>query len=885
MYLLRPLAAGAQMARRWQNGCPCSRWAIVGLLALAAACQPYQGGRDWRSDEALLIAAARQQPTLDTLRPRQLAQQLVQQARFPFDSLRVVADSLYLDYEAQPTVSDSLLRYVHQLATTARDTGVQLYTQLQLQRRSAARLGGQPLAPWLDNISRAARLLSNDFITYQSLALLLPRPVLGVARPDSAQAQLAQHLTRAYAAADNVHKQLELARTWLEADGLLSPQLHPALEQYLDSATVPLLERIQARANHAQSSPLLYDADCYNYFTIYYGYYQRLIHTQRIAKAAQVINDLYLHARTNDVLLRQIYDEGVYYTLTNDLRLMQNFKLASEVAQSYFSAVERFGSGQASGRKAATMAFYYSNYYARIGDLKTAERFYAQLIARAAQPSTEGAPLDTAYLSGLWEDLAEMFTDARLLSRADSCLNQMRRYCKVVQTPQGEQVQCVHYRRLAARLHYYQGQTGSALVDFKYLTQPKGEGISPVTQFYNWNRRQQVYSEYAGALKQLGRDTEARVYLDSAYQIQRLILERARALQEGFLQAYERAQQAELRAQAEQQATRERLQQRTLALVSSALVLLMLGFVVLAQNRRKILAQKRSLDAANKEIVSKSAEVENAYEEISAINDQLKTINDQLAVQNTNINDSINYAKRIQQALLPEANVLTSLFADHMVLDKPRDVVSGDFYWAHPHGQLRYWAVGDCTGHGVPGAFMSIIGMNLLEQAVVEWGLRRPDAILQRLHTEVVRLLKQQTGELRDGMDIGLVCIDPAAGQLQFAGAHHALFHIPRSGALQVHRADRHGIGGLAKTATVAFAQVTIPFAPGDRFYLTSDGFVDQFHSTGRRKFGQAQFELLLAEVQTLPLQAQVAVLNQRFEQWHGSHRQVDDVLVMGIEL
>lgn len=245
---------------------------------------------------------------------------------------------------------------------------------------------------------------------------------------------------------------------------------------------------------------------------------------------------------------------------------------------------------------------------------------------------------------------------------------------------------------------------------------------------------------------------------------------------------------------------------------------------------------------------------------------------------------SIRYSQRIQQAVLPKVDGMAGHVAEHFVLHRPKDIVSGDFHWcAHFEGRTVI-AAADCTGHGVPGALMSILGSTLLKKVVADERELRPAAILDRLRDEVIEVLNQQQQEgPKDGMDIALCVVDHKSGRVHYAGANNPLYLV-RNGELTELRADRMPVGQHFVEAT-AFTEHELETSPGDMFYLCSDGYQDQFGGIDGRKFGRARMRDLLAEVAQLPAGEQQRRLTQALELWQHDRPAVDDVLVLGFRV
>ncbi|HVN57143.1 MAG TPA: SpoIIE family protein phosphatase [Bacteroidales bacterium] len=246
---------------------------------------------------------------------------------------------------------------------------------------------------------------------------------------------------------------------------------------------------------------------------------------------------------------------------------------------------------------------------------------------------------------------------------------------------------------------------------------------------------------------------------------------------------------------------------------------------------------------------------------------------------------SLRYAWMIQQALLPAGDVLGGLLTDHFVLFLPRDIVSGDFYYAWADNGFICVAAGDCTGHGVPGALMSILGISFLNE-IFQCGVRhKANRVLNMMREKVMKAL-HQTGDLsttKDSIDIGICIIDKSSGKMQYAGANRPLIRI-RNGEITEFRPDLMTIG-VAPLREVAFTNNIIDLKKGDMFYLFSDGFTDQFGAVTNKKFKHANFRKLLESVSDLSPSEQKNTLEKAFYEWKGEEPQVDDVLIFGFKI
>lgn len=266
-------------------------------------------------------------------------------------------------------------------------------------------------------------------------------------------------------------------------------------------------------------------------------------------------------------------------------------------------------------------------------------------------------------------------------------------------------------------------------------------------------------------------------------------------------------------------------------------------------------------------------------------NRELQSQKQIIETKNKEITDSINYAKRIQQAILPPDDIIYNSFNQSFVLYQPKDVVSGDFYGFFKKDDFILIAVADCTGHGVPGAFMSMIGHEQLSKIILEKGISKPSDILNELHVGIRKALKQDaTGESRDGMDIALCKIYLTQKKLEYAGANRPLWII-RNNELIETKADKQPIGGLETDSRKLFTNHIVNLEEKDCIYLFTDGYADQFGGDKGKKFMVKNFERNLVEIQNENMKQQKQQIHEKFNTWKGKNEQVDDVLVIGIKI
>ena len=248
--------------------------------------------------------------------------------------------------------------------------------------------------------------------------------------------------------------------------------------------------------------------------------------------------------------------------------------------------------------------------------------------------------------------------------------------------------------------------------------------------------------------------------------------------------------------------------------------------------------------------------------------------------------DSIRYAKRLQSAFLkPETNV-NSCFPDAFILFKPKDILSGDFYWYEKFGNLSFVAAADCTGHGVPGALMSIMGCNLLSKAVNEYAITKPAAMLNSVNKGLAKILHQNSDGLsiKDGMDIALCVFDPEKMTLQYSGAYSPMWLI-REGKLLEFKADKFPLGAFMDDKLHIFTNHEISVQKGDVVYIFSDGYADQFGGPEAKKFKYKQLQELFIENYSKPAIEQKYIIERVFESWIDDLEQMDDVLVIGVKI
>jgi len=311
-----------------------------------------------------------------------------------------------------------------------------------------------------------------------------------------------------------------------------------------------------------------------------------------------------------------------------------------------------------------------------------------------------------------------------------------------------------------------------------------------------------------------------------------------------------------------------------ITLYSAILFLIILAFILFGQNKKK--------RKTNKILSDYNSVINKQKEEITNQLDQIVNINGLLEKNNRNITDSIHAAKRIQDALIPTDIEVHKLFADSFILSKPKNIVSGDFHWVKQVENKVVIAIADCTGHGVPGAIMSILGISLLNELVSTSKLESAAFILNQLRTKVKSSLNQtgMTHEAKEGMDMALCIINLEELYCEFSGANIPLFLL-RNKELIEYEADDQPVSVYIKEKEFTNNRITL--LKNDQLYMLSDGYVDQFGGTGSKKYKMKNFKELLIKIDDMPFSEKRGFLDKEFEDWRGNNNQLDDVLVMGI--
>ncbi|GAB4348264.1 MAG: hypothetical protein OHK0038_27780 [Flammeovirgaceae bacterium] len=278
-------------------------------------------------------------------------------------------------------------------------------------------------------------------------------------------------------------------------------------------------------------------------------------------------------------------------------------------------------------------------------------------------------------------------------------------------------------------------------------------------------------------------------------------------------------------------------------------------------------AQKKATEHEHALVFAKNLELEIAFKEIARKSEKIQS--------------SIRYAQRIQQAILPFHHHFASAFQDYFIFYKPKELVSGDFYWIHQRGHFVLTAAVDCTGHGIPGAFMSMVGHTLLEQIVSKFPVFEADKILNELHVGIRAALQQANSDNRDGMDIALCVVNRLTKEVQYAGARNPLYVIENNN-FRVIEGDKMHIGGIQNEDERIFTKHIVQATAETRFYICSDGYEDQFGEISGTKFYRKRFRELLLKIHHLPMRQQRTEIRENLANWMGKEKQTDDILVMG---
>ncbi|MGZ3902107.1 MAG: SpoIIE family protein phosphatase [Bacteroidia bacterium] len=292
------------------------------------------------------------------------------------------------------------------------------------------------------------------------------------------------------------------------------------------------------------------------------------------------------------------------------------------------------------------------------------------------------------------------------------------------------------------------------------------------------------------------------------------------------------------------------------------------------------------LEQTNSNLISATWRERDMKQKLKDAMDEINRSKEIIEKQNLRISESINYARKIQLAINPSEFDLSNHFDNSFILYKPKDVISGDFPWFYKQGEYIYVAAVDCTGHGVPGAMLSMIGNLLLNDIINDEENKLPSQILHKLHQAVIRTLKQETSvsNSNDGMDIGLCRIHKKSGQLVFSGAHRPLFVLGSNG-IKVLDGDKFPIGGLHYKGKNNYTDQVYNYSPGESVFLFTDGFPDQVGEETKKKLMSKNLKAFIESQASFPFTGMSSSLHQFYNSWKGNQKQIDDILVIGIQL
>lgn len=424
-----------------------------------------------------------------------------------------------------------------------------------------------------------------------------------------------------------------------------------------------------------------------------------------------------------------------------------------------------------------------------------------------------------------------------------------------------------NYRALA-QLQETSGNSSKALEYLKDYLKIKDESFSRTQNILRKEiqEEKQLREETELVVTELEQDTMKKAKQIEVLNLEKEYAEKMRKLEKEKRVADQKMQEAEI--------AKQKLQ--NYVLIGLILIALGIGFFIIRSNIKK--------KKMNELLVNKNFEITQQNEEIETQNNLLQTQKEEIEQNHKHITDSINYASRIQTAMLHGESVLADAFDQYFIIYKPRDVVSGDFYWIKQIRNYVAIVAADCTGHGVPGAFMSMLGVSLLTEHVTSRRLDSPGEILETLRKRVKLYLKQ-TGsyeEAKDGMDMALCLINTENLKVKYAGANNPLYLMKKNELIE-YKATRNPIGIYLKEKE--FETHTIQLEKGDSIFMFSDGFVDQFGGEDGGKFKTRRFKQILMDCSSCSMEEQRRKLEDELRLWQGDYEQIDDILVMGIKI
>lgn len=304
------------------------------------------------------------------------------------------------------------------------------------------------------------------------------------------------------------------------------------------------------------------------------------------------------------------------------------------------------------------------------------------------------------------------------------------------------------------------------------------------------------------------------------------------------------------------------------------------------KTNRKLKKQKEQIEVQKSEILKQRNNLEKLYHSLTCQKERIEIQRDIIGEKNQNITQGIKYAEMIQKAIFPGEKEIKNVFYDSFVLYLPKDIVSGDFYLLEQEGRDIHFAAVDCTGHGVPGAFMSLVGFNSLSQVLNETTGSRPSEVIYKLNEKVNSTLHQnhKDNTSKEGMDLAFCTYHKNTMILEFSGAFNPLYII-RSKHLLEFKGDPYPIGISVRNQSIQYTNHSIQLLPGDAIYIFTDGFIDQFGGAKRKKFLRKRFKNTLLDISHKPMQEQKEELMEVFNNWRGNFEQIDDILIIGIRV
>ena len=311
------------------------------------------------------------------------------------------------------------------------------------------------------------------------------------------------------------------------------------------------------------------------------------------------------------------------------------------------------------------------------------------------------------------------------------------------------------------------------------------------------------------------------------------------------------------------------------------------------RNLERMVKERTSeIENQKTELLVQSSIIQDALDDIIGKNQEIIAQRDDLKTKSEDITSSLVYAKRIQTAVLPNESDMQNLLPDHFILYKPKDIVSGDFYWMAEKDNCVYIAVADCTGHGVPGAFMSMLGIAILNEIINKKGIEGSNELLEELRTQLKKVLGQtgMSDEQKDGMDIGLAILDRETNIMQYSGAYHSLYLFRKEkmvgeeeNEMVIIKGNRQPVGVFPKETP--FTKSEINLCEGDVFYMFTDGYESQFGGDRGEIFKIRRLKELFKNIYELPMLDQKYELENVYEQWRTNNEQVDDILILGVKI